>query len=360
MTPRAGPLGYAAMRRLWCRQALWGLARRWGVYALVVMALVGAGISGGGQVIAALAAATVLPLFRALAASWAAGALVLVLQAVAGAGVVWALRPLLLPQRWLEAERALPIPGPVCRRSDAMLVGLALLPLLALYAGGAASVLGADPAWLRPRAAAALVALLGAATGSVALGVLLLQWRRRPPHHRFATAPAGRRGGARPWPVVLLWLPLRRGPARRLGAVLGAGTLLLGLPLAGLVRWPQGGGWWLAALAGAGWLLATRAASLVHQDLLPLLAETTMLPLPPRRLRRSATLLPVLPLLPAHALLPWLLPPARPAVLLPFVLAALGTAATLAAWPPVDPETHAARWLLALVLLLALASEVLR
>lgn len=351
------------MRRAWCRQALLALLRRWGVYAVVVIALVSAGTTGGLQIAAALAAASVLPLFHAVVQSAPAALLTGLLQAAAGAGVIWALRPLLLPRRWLEAERALPIAARERHLSDTTLVLLALLPLFVLYAGGAASVLGSAPTWLQPRRGAAVAALLATGFGSLLLGVFLLQLRRRAPRHRFSPhSAAAARSGARHWPLVLLVLPLWRGPARRLGAVLAASTLLLALPVAGLLLWPQGGGWWLAALGAAGLLLASRAATLVHEELLPLLAEATVLPLPPRRLRRSAMLLPLLPLLPSHTglalALPW--PSVRPGVWALFVLASLGSAWLQSSSQPVDAETRSGRWLLFLALLLALASEVLQ
>ena len=352
-------LAYAAMRRAWCRRALAQLARRWGVYAVVVMVLTGAGISGGVEIVRAVAAGSVLPLFHAVAKSWPGGLAAIAVQAATSAGIVWALRPLLLPQRWLEAERALPIGVREQRRSDTALTAIALLPLFVLHAAGSASLLAAGPAWLQPRRAAALFALVLADASSVALGVALLQARRRPPRYRVASAQRTARTGWCHWPAVLLGLPLWRGPARRLGALLAGGAVLLCVPLAGLALWPPGGGWWLAALAAAGLVVATRAATLVADDIAPLLATAVMLPLPPQRLRRGAALLPLAPLLPAYAVLPWLLPPARPSVLLAFISASFGAAAMQALWTPADDETRAGRWLLSLAVLLALASEVL-
>jgi hypothetical protein len=109
-------------------------------------------------------------------------------------------------------------------------------------------------------------------------------------------------------------------------------------------------------------VVATRAATLVHEELMPLLAQAQVLPLPPQRLQRSAALLPVLPLLPAHAVMLVALQGAavRAPVLAAFVLASLGAAAVQAHWPPAKAENQAGRWLLLLALLIALASEVLR
>ena len=357
---------YHAMRLAWCRRALLALARRWGVYALVVVMVLSAGAAGAWQIASALAAASVLPLLQAATRPlpWTAGAVVL--QALVGGALVWALRPLLLPRRWLEAERALPLPPAMTRRSDAALVALALLPLWGLYAVGTLSVFGHDPAWLHPQRGRALAALLAAGAGSVALGVALLQGRRRAPRAlwraRFRALRPGAPPGARRWPLVLLLLPLWRGPARRLGALLALAALLLLLPLAGLWRWPQAAGWWLSALAAAGFVLSGRASALVHEEITPLLAATTMLPLPQRALAQRAALLPLLPLLPAQALLPGVLAASplvlRPALLAAFMLAVFGAAALQARVPAAQDETAGARWLLLLALQLALASEV--
>jgi hypothetical protein len=81
--------------------------------------------------------------------------------------------------------------------------------------------------------------------------------------------------------------------------------------------------------------------------------------LPPKRLFRRAALLPLAPLLPAWAALLAVLPPARPAVLTAFAFASVATAALQAFWAEPQSDIRAARWLLSLVVLTALASETL-
>ncbi len=141
------------MRLAWCAQALLALLRRWGVYAVVVVALVGAGAAGAPDIVAGLAAWLVLPLFHAASVSLPRGAATTACYALLGAAPVWALRPLLLPRHWLEAERALPISRATTARSDVAVAALALLPLFALCMLGDAVLLGRNPPWLRPVAA---------------------------------------------------------------------------------------------------------------------------------------------------------------------------------------------------------------
>jgi len=350
------------MRLAWCRHALRELIRRWGVYFVFTVLAVGAGAAGALSIMAAMAAWAVIPLFHAMTLApplaWAATAA----QALLGTLLVWMLRPLLLPRRWLEAERALPLEPAEQTRSDLQLVALALLPLFVLYGVGAAVVLTRNPEWLRPVRMLALAALAGASVASVLLGAALLRARRQP--RRGVTAKRRSAGATafvpRHWPWLLLALPLWRGPARRSGALLAAGSVLLVLPAAGLWRWPEGGGWWLAALALAELSLATRLSALVREELVPLIGATAMLPLQPKALQRSAALLPLAPLLPAWAAMLAVLPPARPAVLAAFVGVSVATAALQSFWAEPQSDMRAARWLLSLVVLLALASESLK
>jgi hypothetical protein len=354
-------LNYHAMRQAWCRHALRELLRRWGVYFVFTALAISAGAAGALSIMAAMAAWAVIPLFHAMTLAWPLATAATAAQALVGALVVWMLRPLLLPRRWLEAERALPLNPAEQTRSDLQLVTLALLPLIVLYGVGAAVVLARNPEWLRPVRALALSALVFASLASVVLGAAVLRARRQPRRGVVARRPSHSVGalGLRRWPWLLLALPLWRGPARRCGALLAAGALVVLLPAAGLWRWPEGGGWWLAALALAELSLATRLSTLVREEIEPLLAATAMLPLQPKALQRSAAWLPLAPLLPAWLALLAVLPPARPAVLAAFAMVSAGTAALQSFWAEPQSDMRAARWLLSLVVLLALASETL-
>lgn len=364
MSLAAVTMDYHAMRLAWCRRALLELLRRWGVYAVVAAVVLGAGISGAGTVLAGAAAWAVVPLFDAVATSAARGLAATGVQAAAGALVVWALRPLLLPARWVEAERALPLPPAALRRSDLALAALALVPWFVLEAAGAASLLAGRPPWLRGREAAALAALVAAGAGSLSIGVRILARRRAPPRgaRRADAGRAPRSVGTMSWRAALLALPLWRGPARRAGALMAAGGAALLVPAIGLAAAPAYGGWWPAALALAGLLLATRLSTLVREEIGPLLEAAAALPIDSRAARRQAAALVPLPLLPGlAALLAVAASPAlraRPAVLAAYAVGLVGAAAWPSFVPPADAGTAAGRWLLSLVLLFALASEV--
>jgi hypothetical protein len=355
-------VSYHAIRLAWCRHALRELLRRWVVYFVFTALAVGAGAAGALSVMAAMAAWAVIPLFHAMTLAVPLALAATVVQALVGALLVWMLRPLLLPRRWLEVERALPLSPSTQTRSDLVLVAMALLPLFVLYAVGAVVVLSRNPEWLRPVRAMASTALVFASIASVALGAAVLRARRLPRRGVEARQRAHRPTvlARRHWPWLLLALPLWRGPARRCGALLAAGSVLLMLPAMGLWRWPEGGGWWLAALALAELSLATRLAALVREEIVPLIAATAMLPLPPRTLLRSAALWPLAPLLPAWSAMLATLPPARPAVLAAFAAMSVATAALQSFWDEPQSDMRAARWLLSLVVLIALASETLR
>lgn len=383
-------LDYPALRLRWCRLALHALVRRWGVYGLVLMAVVGAGSNSPLDSVGAVAAWLVLPLFQAAARpGWAAWWLlpVVAAQSLLAGGVVWAMRPLLWPAPWAAAERALPIPPALQRRSDLTVVAWALLPLLLLYGLGAATWLAHHPAWLMPWRGRALLGLVLLGLGSLGLGLGMLQWWRRPPArhpaHPVQPPPAalGRPGSTaagRSWAAPgrvaggsvsacgllwLLWLaPLWRGPARRTGQALLLGSaLLLGLALGVHLAPPALAGWWLAAFALAGLLVSTRVNTLSRREFAALLAACTPLPLASTTLQRQRVSLAMLPLLLGVLLLAGLLPwgQARPLVAVAYLLANAALALVELCSSPADASAKASRWLVTLVVLLALASEVM-
>ena len=361
-----GAVGYHAMRLRWCRLALQQFLRRWGVYLVVGAMAVGAGANSPAHAMAGVAAWTVMPIFSAAArgAGWLLPATLL--QALLAGGCVWALRSLLWPVRWREAEAALPIDPRARLHSDIVVVAVALLPLVLLQAVGAGAML----AGLRgghPHAPAllALLALLAANVAALALGVVLLQHLRRPlggSKPRAAAGPsfapkAALRGA---WPLALLLRPLWRGPARRSGQLMALGTALLLLPAVALLLWPARLPWCLAAGALAALVLVTRLHGLAREEFAPLFEAASMLPLHPPLLHKSLALLCLLPLLPAAAALQPGLARAtlRPAVLLAYAAAVFGACLVEVLSRPAEPSDKAARWLFSLVLCVALASEV--
>jgi len=360
------PLSYHAMRMRWCRVALLGFLRRWGVYLLVLAAVIGGGVSdGAGEIIIAAASWLVLPLMRAAAGPWWLPAVLL--QALAGALLLWGMRPLLWPQRWAEAERALPLQRRDTLRSDAVVVLLGLLPLLLLCAVGATNVLAHHPAWLRGARGRALAALLVAATGSAVLGIAGLQALRRAgsgrqPRRTAAFAARATRNATAHWLRVLLWWPLWRGPARRTGHALLLGSAALCLPACGIAWRPDATGWWLAAFASLALLATTRANGLARSELAGLWEACAPLPVQPGQLDHARATMAWLPLLPGSAgllaALPWA--EVRPAVLAAYWLVCAGGCAVEVLAPPADAGAKSSRWLFGLVLTIALGTEVLK
>ena len=386
------PLGYAGLRLRWCGAALRAFIARWGLYGGVAAALIGAGSDSPVAIVAGVAAWTVLPLVRAASQPWALAGMVL-LQSMLGGLLVWAMRPLLWNPRWRSVERSLPIPGRLLRRSDASVVALGLLPLLALYSIGAAAWWVQRPAWLLPWVLQAGAGWLLMLAGSWLAGWAVMQaWRQagpRPvrPLRTFGPASVMLRAGAPPsaatpadWrglgatrlvpprPPAWWWaLALWRGPARRTGVAALAGSLGLAAwvlagaawgPASGLAAWQ---GWWLAGFAALGLIVSSRVNQLSRAEYQPLITACAVLPLSLARLQRRRAawaLLPLgLPLSLLAALLPW--PNLRLPVAVAYLAANLAASTWEVAVPSIDPAARASRWGVWLVLLLALASEVM-
>ena len=226
------------------------------------------------------------------------------------------------------------------------------------------------------------------------------------PAHESVHAPAHEpaQGLAR-WPVplcpawVLSALPLWRGPARRTGRLMLLGSLvLLGVALAwclgpatpggdfGGQRSAWFGGWCLAGFALLSLLVSTRVNTLSRAELLPLVAACAVLPLSPKRLCRQRAALALLPCgLGVLGLLAMMLtlPPGvvRGPVAAAFLLACLAAStmevlsagmgaatgaavgdvagAAMAVGLATDAGNQASRWLLSLVMMVALATEVM-
>jgi hypothetical protein len=367
--PEGPLLSYHAMRLRWCGQALRAFVRRWGLYIVITAVVASAGADGLMLILAALTAALVTPLFAAAAHGlWLLPALLL--QTAAGAALVWALRRLLWPTHWGDAERALPLPRNALVRSDAAVVALALLPLWGLAAAGALVLLVRDPAWLHPVRGRALAALFAAGAGTVALGVALLQGQRRAVIGRAGVhstqpsdapvtggAPVARLG----WPRALLWLPLRRGPARRTGHALALGSLAACAPGLAMQAGPAFVPWALAALALLLLVAVSRAHALAGQEFAALEAACIALPLHPAALPRARAAVCLLPLLPGLGAALVGLPAAgvRMPVFLAYALACAGSAVAEVLSAPADRTEKSSRWLVSLVLCVCLATEVM-
>ena len=373
MTPA---LAYHPMRMRWCRAALWAFVRRWAVYlmvgAVVFVAGMPGGVAGAITAVQGICAWLVLPLFQAVAEpAWIAPAIAL--QALVGAGLVWGMRPLLWPVRWAAAERALPIARRDALLSDCRVVPLGLLPWALPCVLGAHALIASHAAWLQPVRGRAVLALCVALAGSVALGAAMLQCLRRPPRPtgvvRDASAAVPRRATTASAPVAragalraLLCWPLWRGPAKRSGHLLVAGSVALCAPAIALLRWPQAAGWWLAAYSIGALLVVTRLNGLGRLELAPLLIACAPLPLAQQPMQRGREALALTPLALSGALLLAALAHvgARPWVLLGYVIACIGSCVVEATSAPADAAAKASRWLFCVALMLALGSEVMR
>jgi|GEM_PF-1075366 len=387
------PLGYHGMRLRWCRDALLRLLRRWAVYIVVGALVIGAGASGAWQAITAVAAWLVLPLFvSASHGAWLAAGIAM--QGLAGGLVAVALSPLLWQRTWADAERALPIAPGLRLASDAAMVAMALAPLLLLCTVGAVTLLGHRPAWLLPYRDRAIAALLAAVALSIALGTAFLQWQRRSGDRgaraefsgvqRQRTSAADALRGARAefsgvqrqrtsaadalhvgtlrWPRALVWWPLWRGPARRTGLGLWLGTATLCVPAVGLALITGFTGWWLAGFATLALVSSSVLDAVARKEFADLHEACRPLPIKPTSLGRMRASIALAPLLPGLATLPIALAVShvavRPLVLAGYVVACIGSCALEVAATARDAQSKASRWLLVLIVAVALASEV--
>ena len=366
------PLGYHGMRLRWCRDALLRLLRRWAVYIVVGALVIGAGASGAWQAITAVAAWLVLPLFvSASHGAWLAAGIAM--QGLAGGLVAVALSPLLWQRTWADAERALPIAPGLRLASDAAMVAMALAPLLLLCTVGAVTLLGHRPAWLLPYRDRAIAALLAAVALSIALGTAFLQWQRRSgdrgaraefsgvQRQRTSAADALHVSTLR-WPRALVWWPLWRGPARRTGLGLWLGTATLCVPAVGLALITGFTGWWLAGFATLALVSSSVLDAVARKEFADLHEACRPLPIKPTSLGRMRASIALAPLLPGLATLPIALAVShvavRPLVLAGYVVACIGSCALEVAATARDAQSKASRWLLVLIVAVALASEV--
>lgn len=375
------PLSYHHIRLQWCGAALWRLLRQWLVVLVIGLVLLGAFSVGATSSMAALVAWSVLGLFHAASQGLGQGLLAAGLHALVGAGVVLALRPVLWPVAWAQAEQALPLTQRERLTSDAIVVALALLPLLVIYVAGAATWLMPPPIWLQEAKGTALLMLALSMALSHALGMGVLYHLRHPVKRALRQPRALSASCAvntlsrrqHPAWALVVW-PLLRGPAQRSGRwLLGLTLVLLGL------AWAMAQAHWqLAGVDGALWCLflwsllsmvgSSRLQALIGRELAALHAACAPLPLSPQRLlwvRRGLGLLPLVLGLCALPLALWLSAwPIRHTVAGWYLLASLlGHAWQLS--PPAESITLQAqsqnqtvRWVLTLVVLLALASEV--
>jgi hypothetical protein len=374
-------LNYGQVRLAWCRTALISLIRRWGIYVMVGLLVLGGAGSSAVAAITAFAAWSVLPLFQSALQPIGQAFLMTIGYALVGGMVVWGLSPVLWPRAWAEAERALPIAEREQRISDLIVVLLGLTPLFAVYFAGAAIWLVKAPAWFQPVQSWALGMLLTSMALSVAFGVVVIGHRRG---LAVSSTPArtGRKGrcGTRratnyqqtlSRALALVVIPLWRGPAQPSGRFFLLSLLALLTCVASLMAWPLHAAWSLAAFAALAQVLTTRLNVLVSTELGPLHDACAALPITELWLQSARHGVVMAPLIISQTLLLMALicsPVAiKPAVWVTYLVTLpLGNMALVAAsnaqsdmQRSADAAARVSWWLLVLVLSLALASEVI-
>ncbi|RQP24067.1 hypothetical protein [Piscinibacter terrae] len=368
----APPRGYVQVRLQASLRALVELLKRWQVYIVVGLLVLGSAGNGALAAMSAMTAWSVFPLLQATQVSMASVLLTGLAHSMVGAVAIWGLRPVLWQRAWMESENALPIAPRERRRADLLVVVLGLAPLFAIYAAGVLVWLARSPAWMHHGWVEALAGL-GLSMGlSVAWGVLILGAMRRVSPARPAGTRRSRRGWRRAMTplTALAMLPLWRGPAQRTGRMMVLVLIALGVPCLAMVAWPGWASWWLAGFGAAAFMLTSRLSVLASQELAPLHLHAAALPVSPRRLLLARRLAVVVPQLMAQALCTAALmnqPRAlRPGVLAAFMSVLLAGSAVqvlLTTQPsghrPTDPAHRVSQWLFTLVLILSLASEVI-
>ncbi|RQO59821.1 hypothetical protein DBR47_10635 [Paucibacter sp. KBW04] len=312
-----------------------------------------------------------LPLFWAVQQGLELRALLALLaHALPALLLCWALREQMLPTRWLQAERALPLTDAQIRRADLAVLLLAQTPWILLTAGSMLAWRLASPAWMRGLWWGAGLGFVISLLLSSGLGLLLMQAHRRRlvqtqvPSRIAVQTPIKRRANT---PIstwrVLLWLPLWRGPARPVLVAQLQGLLLAGLSLALAWAWPLHAAWFLALFTLVVMGFAARVHSLAMRCYEPLRMASHSLPVADEGWVWRLMVLAWVPAgLSWFALLltllagPWALAPRAAPLFLLFGLVAPLLAIVFRGG---TADLRAGRWLLSWGVWVALASEAL-
>lgn len=372
------PLSYAQVRLAGCRVALVDLLRRWVAYVVVGVLILGCAGSHALSAMAGLASWSVAPLFQSAQQPWWIAAAATLVHAGLGCVAIWGLRPMLWSPTWRDSENALPIPAAMRRRADGLVVLFALLPLYGVYAAGSAVWLVRAPDWLVAVRGEALTMLGASLLLSLCGGMFVLHRTRLAhdgpavlresgrtdrvirPQDAYARVPAAK---------ALVLLPLLHGPARRSGKLMMGSTAAMLACIPAMWWWPAGGAWWLAAFATLAVGLTTRLHVVVKVDFAELHEACTPLPIAARSLLWARRALSMLPLGVALTVLVVAMLAGVRGDLNPLVLASYATWAwfgcamlVVTAGPGwyMSSSIRVSLWLLVLVVLLALASEVLK
>ncbi|NVD96516.1 hypothetical protein HUX62_00675 [Massilia sp. BJB1822] len=203
-------------------------------------------------VLLGLFAMIALPLMAAMTLAWPYAVAALAAQALLVAVPVILLRQRLHPAACTAWARALPIPGPLAWTADALVAGLLVGPLTAVYAVSMGIWLYQWPLWLRPIAGQAVAATVLSLLLGWLLATVVLAQRRQPllPGRTAGPALAAaapdqaslRQAGYAPSTLrpfyLALWHRLFWLPCWRADNAAGVQqTILLLAALAGIVLW---------------------------------------------------------------------------------------------------------------------------
>ena len=367
------PLAYEDVRLRWCRAELLRFMKRWGIYIVIGLTVLGSSGSTGLGATAGMLALAISPLFRAATQPIGIALLASLAHSLLGGAVVLALRPLLWSRAWAESESALPLGRASFRRSDLQVTLLALTPLAAVYGAGATTWIVSGASWIAPVRILALSMLVMSLAGSVVWGMLVLHFARRPltrTSNRIAKSSKPATITFQPPCRSVIWmllaLPLVRGPALRVGRLLVIALTVVLASCAAMVRWPDMVGWFLAGYAVLGLSITTRLSDLINAELAPLHDACAPLPINTAHLLRARQALALLPPTLALVFLSatgwWMQADLYAAPLVGYltvnwVFNGLVVAKTLKR-DEGKASNDAALWLLMLVIVLAFASEV--
>lgn len=369
---------YSQIRLAWLKTSLKNFVRRWAIYVAIGLAVLGGGFIG----MVALAAWSVTPIFYAPLQSMLICILISLGYGVLGGIVVFGLSPLLLPRKWIEIERCLPIEASDRLRSDLTVVCLGLTPLLAIYFLGTVIWLVKFPFWLQEIWVKSISVLLASIGISFFLGHEILKFRRGTItfsnfnfSFRIANCLPGYLSDKHAYlsySMALVVLPLIRGTANRSARLFGLILTVLVGSVVILLLFPKWASWTLVTFAVLSQIMVTRLNVVVKEETAHLVEGCAFVPISPNWIKKALRVLVMLPLLLGIVILMIAIIfggiPVKLMVLSIFLLFIfLGNLSLVVASsnPPSlmlkeDPIANVSWWLLTLLISVALATEVVR
>ncbi|MBI1890492.1 MAG: hypothetical protein HYS18_07600 [Burkholderiales bacterium] len=368
------PLNYQEVRFRWCRAQLFAFLRKWGIYIVIGAVVLGSSGTDPIATMTGLVSASVLPLLWSLQHPPWGWVLATVAYGTLGAMLCRSMRGLFWSIAWRDIELSLPIEPSDKRRSDLVVVILALSPFYLLFAAGLLNWALKQHVGQTTQQLLAAIMLIIAFAASVICGLLMLSAMRRVPQASAiaerADHPSATMALFARYPSIyaLIFVPLIRGPAKRAGKLLKLALLILLLHFL-LYRFPTFVSWWLALFALLTQLMTTRLTSVLDEDLRPLHSKCEPLPISINQLRWIRLGIAAIPATIGFALIFPILFVAvenlRSSIGIAFVLFGLSanlleTALCSRARTPTQfkASTRAGLWIVILVIQIALASEL--